>query len=157
MDIKLAAQLKDIHLPEEPGIWPLAPGWWCVLLLTLLIAAVLIYLVRKYRQGAAKREALIQLQQIEIQYQKDEDSRRYYSDISKLLRRAAIHTYSREACAGLSGDAWLQFLQSHSTNGGFVDGVGRELVEVQFKPKCIEPADTKAIYQLTEQWLRRNL
>lgn len=168
MDIKLAAQLKDIHLPAEPGIWPLAPGWWGVSLLVILLFASLFFLVKRYRRGAARREALAQLQKIESEYLLDKDSGRYFSDISKLLRRAAIHAFSREACAGLSGEAWLQFLQSHSANGGFIDGVGSDLIEVQFKPQTsnlkpqsLKPQstgpDTVAINQLTEQWLRGNL
>ncbi len=156
MDIKLAAQLKDIHLPAEPGIWPIAPGWWGVLLFAILLIVALVFIIKKYQRGAAKREALIKLQQIESEYQADKDSGRYFSDISKLLRRAAIHAFSRQACAGLSGEAWLQFLQNHSKDGGFIDGVGRDLVEAQFKPERSKP-DTIAINQLTEQWLRRNL
>ena len=31
-------QLRDIHLPADPGWWPPAPGWW-------LLAAVLVALL----------------------------------------------------------------------------------------------------------------
>ena len=31
-----APQLRDIHLPPDPGWWPPAPGWWLLALLLLL-------------------------------------------------------------------------------------------------------------------------
>ena len=29
------SQLADIHLPDPVSIWPLAPGWWLVIVLIL--------------------------------------------------------------------------------------------------------------------------
>ena len=53
------AQLRDIHLPETVGLWPLAPGWW--LLIALIIGALvtgIIYWRRRYQSNAFKRQAI---------------------------------------------------------------------------------------------------
>lgn len=156
MNLKLAAQLKDIHLPAEPGFWPLAFGWWILLALIILSVVVLFWLLRRYKKGAARREALLQLQQIEEIYISDKDGEKYYSDISKLLRRVAITAFSREQCAGLSGESWLGFLRSHAPDGGFDDTAGRDLIQARFKNHSSQP-DTTAINSLVESWIRRNL
>ena len=49
--------LRDLHLPEAIGWWPLAPGWWVVV---ALVAGGLYYLFRLYlrtrARGAARRQ-----------------------------------------------------------------------------------------------------
>ena len=36
--------LRDLHLPDVVGLWPLAPGWW---VLILLAAAGVVYFLFK--------------------------------------------------------------------------------------------------------------
>ena len=53
------AQLRDIHLPEPIGWWPLAPGWYLLGFFVLSLAVILAYTIRRYiLNGRAKREAL---------------------------------------------------------------------------------------------------
>ncbi|MGF1689002.1 DUF4381 domain-containing protein, partial [Photobacterium japonica] len=35
--------LADIHLPEAPGFWPLAWGWWGMSVIVLLAVAFLAF------------------------------------------------------------------------------------------------------------------
>ena len=59
--------LKDIHLPEAIGWWPLAPGWWILLLLIgLLIFAVVIWLRRLARQAFVKHAQKILMKEFLI-------------------------------------------------------------------------------------------
>ena len=41
-----ALRLRDIHLPPEPAIWPLAPGWWWVMAIIILAALISLALYR---------------------------------------------------------------------------------------------------------------
>lgn len=41
-----ALPLRDIHLPPEPAIWPLAPGWWWVMAIIILAALISLALYR---------------------------------------------------------------------------------------------------------------
>ena len=46
--------LKDIHLPDVGLWWPLAPGWWLLLILVLLVIYYLPRLLRWLRWKPVK-------------------------------------------------------------------------------------------------------
>ena len=46
-----ALPLRDLHLPEAIGWWPLAPGWW--VLLAMLVGQVVLTVTRVYSADAA--------------------------------------------------------------------------------------------------------
>jgi hypothetical protein len=93
------SNLRDIAVPPPVSFWPPAPGWWvvgaaCLVAGGLAVAAV----VRHRRRNAYRREALRELASAEA------------SDISAILKRAALAAFPREQVASLSGPAWLAFL-----------------------------------------------
>ncbi len=156
MDVKLAVQLKDIHLPPEPGFWPPAIGWWIVLVLLLLSVLGLVFIWIRYKRKAPRREALLLLNEIEKSYLSDKDMVAYVTQINKLLRRAAMQAFSRQQCAGKSGEEWLEFLQQHSKVDGFNQDVGRCLIEVPYSKQDIQ-VDRQELKNLTEHWIKENL
>ena len=34
--------LRDLHLPEAIGLWPLAPGWWVTITLAVIFLGFLV-------------------------------------------------------------------------------------------------------------------
>ena len=57
------AALHPLRTPEPIGWWPLAPGWWVLLVAVVLLAALAVYLARRhYRRNAYRRVAMLQLQ-----------------------------------------------------------------------------------------------
>lgn len=156
MDVKLAAQLKDIHLPPEPSFWPPAIGWWLVLLLFILTIIGVFFIWAKHKRGAPRREAQQLLDEIEKNYLSDNDTVVYVSEINKLIRRVAMQAFSRQQCAGKSGEKWLEFLQQHSKVDGFTHGVGRCLIEVPFSNKEIQ-IDHSELKELAGHWIKENL
>ena len=56
------AQLRDIHLPEPILWWPLAPGWWVLIVLCLAFAIWFISkAVQRWRANLYRRQALQKL------------------------------------------------------------------------------------------------
>ena len=56
------AQLRDIHLPDPVGFWPLAPGWWILgLLILILLGVALRFLIKRYRNNRYRKQALSKL------------------------------------------------------------------------------------------------
>ena len=42
--------LRDIHLPDPVSIWPLAPGWWALMILVPVLYFLIRFIVRKVRE-----------------------------------------------------------------------------------------------------------
>lgn len=109
------AELRDLHHPDAVGWWPLAPGWW--VLIILLLAALSWYLVKAYRQKQSnlyRQHARDELEQLSIQFKKHNDKSNYLSDTHKLLRRVALHRYPdvQQDFAGLTGVEWQTYLNN---------------------------------------------
>lgn len=121
-------QLRDIHLPPEPGWWPPAPGWWLLAaLLLLLIAWSWRQLRRRLRQ---KRRA----QALEEQVSRalaPATADAQLALLSQLLRRAARQ--ADPGAATLHGEDWLRFLDGDAADRPFSTGAGRILLEGPFR------------------------
>ncbi|MBK1722004.1 DUF4381 domain-containing protein [Thiocystis violacea] len=129
------AGLRDWHSPEAISWWPPAPGWWLLLVVVLILVwTIARWLVRQRRRSAVVRLARRELEALRSAFADHQDGRRYVAELSRLLRRLALVRYSRERVAGLSGRAWLEFLDATGGQGGFVQGAGRLLVEDAYRP-----------------------
>jgi len=126
--------LRDLHLPEAVGWWPLAPGWWVVI---ALVAIGLVYLVRRYLQkrarGAARRHALLQLANLTAEFEQHRDAIAFSSGLSELLRRTMLAYAPRHEVAGLTGDAWLAWLDKDLDQPRFQSEAGRKLLELPYR------------------------
>ena len=112
--------LREIHLPENVGWWPPAPGWWLLPVLLLLGLAAAWYgrLLYRRRKFSAINMARKELAGIRSRYAADRDAGRCVRSVSSLLRRVSISVFPRAESAGLTGDEWVAFLLSgnrHST------------------------------------------
>jgi hypothetical protein len=117
-----AAQLvlRDVHVPASPPLWPLAPGWWLVIVGVLLIfGAWLAWSTQRKR----RRAAWVRL--FEHALTPGSPAERVAA-MSELLRRAARRVEPQ--ADRLQGDAWLRFLDGDKGHA-FSDGPGRLLLE----------------------------
>lgn len=104
--------LKDFHLPPEPGIWPLAPGWWALLALLLLSSAILVWLRHRHRQKARRdyrKEAKLRLATLIDTYRQDNNLQGLSMQVNQLLKQICLSAISPKA-ARLIDDAWVEFL-----------------------------------------------
>jgi len=96
------AQLQDIHLPQQVHNYPLAPGWWVLLIVISIIAAVLLVKAVKYwRLNKQKRFALRQLSQSPIPNN---------AQIIAILKWTTMNYFPRKSSASLFGRQFQQFL-----------------------------------------------
>jgi hypothetical protein len=128
------AQLAPAHAPPPPSWWPPAPGWWGLALVSALLAAALIHLIRR-RVPQPRRIALRELDRLDKEAHDDLQLAR---ELEHLMRRYALAVYGRDAVAGLSGDGWLAFIAGHG--GADLSGeTGRNLLRVAYGSPA--PAD----------------
>ena len=103
-------ELRDIHLPDPISWWPLAPGWYALALLIVLILLISGWWLYRLRHPSIKKSAMRELVRIESEYDEHSNTQQLCADISILLRRVAISYGSREHEAGITGEAWLKHL-----------------------------------------------
>ncbi|MBL1275391.1 MAG: DUF4381 domain-containing protein [Ectothiorhodospiraceae bacterium] len=106
--------LRDIHLPEAIGWWPLALGWWLLIALLILIPLIIWGAKRYIARQQLRKQALANLSAIETNFKQHQNDQQLVSEVSILLRRICISHFPRADVAGLSGEAWTQFLNSRS-------------------------------------------
>ena len=144
--------LQDIHLPDAVGYWPLAPGWWLLFGLLVLLMALSFLGWRFWQARRLRRLALAQLSAL-TELPAGELARA----LSRLLRQAAISHFSRQDSAGLSGQAWLEFLDLPFADRPFSEGIGRCLLDAPYRPASqVEPQiDGAALLSLCRRWLKK--
>lgn len=148
----LLAQLRDIHLPADPGMWPPAPGWWVVAaLLAALLGVVVLRVVRRWHHARFERRVLAELTALETRATGAELA----AEVSALLKRVALRRFPRREVAPLTGLAWLAFLDRTGGDGRFSDGPGRVLSFAPFAPR--PEVDGPALIDLGRTWIRSNL
>ena len=158
------AGLRDWHLPAPVAWWPPAPGWWLVAGFILVAGALgWVRWQRRQRASAAARVALARLAVLRQEFEAGGDQRRFAAGVSQLLRRLALIRYPRERVAGLTGTAWLSFLDASGGGNAFSDGPGQMLGELQYRApgsgadqwSTSAPApDAAALAALATGWIR---
>ena len=99
------AAFKHIQMPEVSTWWPLAWGWWLV----ILIALVALFfscqlLIKQYKLRIAKQQALAQIKQLE--------QASSLISLNSLLKRALMSYLPRHSVASLHGAKWQALLIS---------------------------------------------
>lgn len=147
--------LRDIHLPAEVSWWPPAAGWWLLLVGVILIAAVLWWWHRRRRRlrFAATTLALQELKAIEADFRTGAcEAVDALRRLSVLMRRLSISLYPRSEAAGLTGEAWLSFLDSVLRRPAFSSGPGRVLHEGPYRPS-VENEEVEPVLVLCREWI----
>ncbi len=150
------AQLQDIHVPAEIGIWPPAWGWWLLAILIISTISVLVFLIRRNQSRNAYRKlALAELTKCEAGIDKSQSSE-YLQTISILLRRTSISGFGEHFNLSLKGEDWLQWLdaQCKDSNSQFTQGVGRVLLTGPYQ-KSPEFNRTE-LHELVAQWIKKH-
>lgn len=150
-----ALELRDIHLPDPVSWWPLAPGWW-ILLALILVITVAIFLYRQYRKKQAlKKQLMVEFEIICHRFKKEKNSTELVQSLSTLLRRACISFYPRSEVASLTGEAWLQFLDDTAHEKLFNTGHGKIISTAPYLSEDVTPYfDAEKLITLCNQWLK---
>lgn len=147
------AQLKDIHLPDPVSWWPLAPGWYGVMILIVIVMIALTYFFYKRHLNALpKKQALILLKAYSEHYEKERNAQLTSARISELLKRVALVYFPRMEVASIHGDAWIEFLNQTGKGIDFTPVKGM-LLDSPFK--MAETVNLKPLITRTEQWIKQ--
>lgn len=150
---ELLQQLRDIHAATQPGWWPPAPGWW--LLAAILLVGLLLILRLLARHWAIRRRRarlLTVLEYIHSQYDPNEPSADYLSQLNRFFRIVAIRAFPDTTSARLQGSAWVDFLRSLLPDGT----ASNSLSALESGPYQAHPEfDAAALHALAREWVKR--
>jgi len=141
------AALRPLHTPPPISWWPPAPGWWLLLLLILVLAAMIIWWRRR---TALQRTALRELKSLEaLKGQPVEQA----AALNRLLKRYVRAGWPETKAASLTGEAWLQFLDTHGGQGAFVQGSGQALLTLPYGDAASSAND---LITPVRHWIKAN-
>ena len=148
--------LKDIHLPEVILWWPVAPGWWMLLILVILFIFYAPRLLHWLRSKPVKKLALRELARIRadmglVDLNNDLDQQRISREISVLLRRTVISYCGRSVGASITGKRWVEQLKQLSSDECFTAEQNEWLSIGQYQSSAA--CDLQAMLRSCENWL----
>ena len=161
------SQLRDIHMPADTtGFWPLAPGWWALILLLVAIAGWLLWRYIKKKQlqrhiNAALKEldrcheTLLQQEALAAKGSPTADLNKarldYVNGVNAVLRRVALLHFPASTVASLSGKAWTDFIARQDQRNHFSDEQASALAHGRFARKI--QIDSEALYSMARDWI----
>lgn len=155
VDSNALAGLKDLHLPQAIGWWPLASGLYVGAVLILLVIIVMgwqVY-IRCYKNQRYKNEALRRLVKYEKIYQQDGNAQAVSIQVSMLLRQVALLYFPRERVASLKDEAWIAFLNETSNNTDFTSI--QALILLLPYQKTAQETDLTPLFTMAKTWIKQ--
>lgn len=126
--------LRDLHLPAAIGWWPLAPGWWLVLVIAVAGLGWLAYRsLQRWQAGKPRRAALKQLLAVTKEYAETGNTQWLGKQLSELLRRTMLAYAPRNEVAGLTGARWSGWLDQDLHEPLFSNGAGQMLESLPYR------------------------
>jgi hypothetical protein len=143
--------IRDIHLPEAISWFPPAIGWWFIAIFVPIMTYFLIALIQRLFQKTAIKDAKKLLKQLQTNDALTPLAK--VCELSVLLRRVAVSRDSESNVGGLTGRAWLDYLDSSLKDAPFKNGSGRCLADAPYQKELPIDVDLSALFQLAQTWL----
>ena len=142
------ASLDNLHdIVELPPVswWPLAMGWWILMLICGAVLCVLAHRTwRKWRGNEYRRSALRSLATAST-----------VREVDELLKRTALCVYPRNRVATLSGQAWGDWLQNTGGIGPIPNTVRQTLTVELFR--FDEPRLDEETQKFAAEWINAHV
>jgi hypothetical protein len=105
------AELRGIHLPDPISWWPLAPGWWVLIIIFIGgLSWALWQLLKSYNNNLYRRQAMAQL--LQIKHDLNLTSTQRLVMILETLKQAVNSAYPDQHFSSRDLAAFLNFLQA---------------------------------------------
>ena len=148
-------KLNDIVVPGAAAWWPLAPGWYALAVIVMMVFAVLaIRHWRNWQGNRYRRQAMMELSSI-----RDSASAESLRQLPPLLKRTALAVWPREKVASLNGRAWHRFLDESAGMERFCTGAGDILDQLAYAAAGASlPGDPelRQVLDAAEAWLKNH-
>jgi hypothetical protein len=154
------ANLYDIIVPQPVSLWPLAPGWYGLAWVALVVLAVWAgWRLRQWRLNRYRRVALAELDQLEAAARDPSRRLAVLGALPTLVKRVALAVWPRETVASLSGPSLLAFLDATGQTQAFQVGPGKDLPMLAYDTKTAAALDDEHIallFDAVREWIKRH-
>jgi hypothetical protein len=125
--------ISEIGHPDPISWTPEAPGWMAVFSIFLFIVAWVIFRgFRRWHRNAYRRAALSAIKK--IQEKEVNNTKAVLSALPRILKDTALLAYPRTTVASLTGNKWIQFLESRYPAGKFNPVLFGHLITIAYQP-----------------------
>lgn len=150
--------LHDIVGLDPVPLWPLAPGWYALgVLLLLVLVCITWFLMRRWQVHRYRREALAELDKLEAAVHDPARRVSALGGLPALVKRVALAAWPRQTVASLSGLDFLEFLDTTGRTQAFTNGPGACLPQLAYDPRIATTLDDARLAQLfgaIRTWVR---
>ncbi len=156
----LLAQLHDVKTPDPIGLWPLAAGWWILIVLIIsIIMGSIHFLRKKHIREKYKRLALKELRAIETQ-RKEKPQREIIVNLLSLLKKTSLtgQRETRSQISRLHGSEFLILLACSIKSKSDFTAIGDKVDRSLYSNEDQTALDEKDMYQLFEfakKWINQ--
>lgn len=154
----LLSELRDVRTVHVVSAFPLAMGWWLLIIFAIFLIFVFIYMLyqRSLYHKSWKFNLESEIDEIS-QNIKNRSLKDIISYINEVLKRIAIHYYGRNETASLQGEDWLKWLSARDPNGFNWVKRGNILVNLPYMPEnkiSVHKRDVLQILRAIKPWLK---
>lgn len=143
--------LRDIHLPDPISWWPLAPGWWVLIGVLLIVTPLLVFTWFWLKQHRVKRAVIREFKAIEAQFYVHNDAHVLAQELSKLARRAALAYDPSRATAAITGTQWWHHLARLSDPSIALSSIQSALHQAPYR--AYDDIDSNALLHTYRAWI----
>ena len=147
--------LKELKLPDAISWWPLAPGWWILLVLVIGLLFCAIFLLRKWwLSNQDRRETLRLLKSVYAQWQAGGRSQEYILQVNTALKCFCRDRFPE--ALSLSGESWINFLNRRAGITLFDGDIAKALAQGAYMPEQDDrQIPAQQIMQASLSWLKK--
>ncbi|QFU74274.1 DUF4381 domain-containing protein [Halioglobus maricola] len=143
----LGDDFHEVVSPEAVNWWPQTPGWYAVgAVILVLLGRYSWRRIRYWYRNRYRKEARLQLQSLP-------QAGNHAREINQILKRAALAAYSRTDVASLSGQEWINFLNSRCSEPAFDATQCQCLAEGIYAEDALDKNDRSALIEASVRWL----
>ena len=148
---ELLRELKDIQPPAAPDWWLMPPAYLVVICAIIAISALIWWRIRYRRLNRLASLAELELQRIRSTYNNNKDTRELSLQLAKWLKQVALLAFPARQLEGITGAAWLNFLDKSLGDDSFSSGMGNVFGSLIYRKQV--NVDAGQLVELCEQWL----